>query len=105
VFAKAARMETAERCCQARGADQAGEVQTLAESGSKRTGEPQMTSNKLPSVLVAPRDSISMERALKQIKQLLEELFPVDEIPAPLEDRLNASLDDVDTMLECIDRN
>lgn len=59
-----------------------------------------MTLNNLPSVLLHPRGSISMERALKQIKSLLEQYV---EPPTDAEsDRLEASLDDIDTMLESL---
>lgn len=59
-----------------------------------------MTSNNLPLVLLHPRGSISMERALKQIKDLLEQYVepPTDAAV----DRLQASLDDIDTMLESL---
>jgi hypothetical protein len=62
-----------------------------------------MQSNHLPSILIPapPNSSISLERALKQIKQLLEEA-PI-EGPSH-EDRLNASIDDCDVMLSCIKR-
>ena len=64
--------------------------------------------NKLPSVLVRPRNnSISMERALKNIKEQLEfhalyrnsEPWTDEE-----EDRFNSAMDDLDTMLNTIDR-
>lgn len=62
-----------------------------------------MRAQKLPSVLAppAPDSAISMERALKQIRELLNEVQVLDD---PHEDRLNASLDDIDVMLKCIDR-
>lgn len=60
-----------------------------------------MISESLPSVLHHPRGSISMERALKQIKELLEGI-PTDTVEEGLADRVNASIDDVDTMLERI---
>lgn len=53
----------------------------------------------LPAVLQHPRGSISMERALKQIKSLLER---VDTTDGADEAALQASLDDVDSMLEKI---
>ena len=61
-----------------------------------------MVSNQLPSVLFDSRGSISMERALKQIKELLE-LIPESGIIG--EDRISASLEDIDTMLNHIDRS
>ena len=62
-----------------------------------------MISNILPSVLLDSRGSISMERALKQIRDLLKQ-FPSD-MPSNIEDRIQASLDDVETMLAHIDRS
>ena len=61
-----------------------------------------MMSNQLPSVLTppAPFSAISMERALKQIKKLLEQC----DIDPALEDELATSIDDVDVMLQCINR-
>ena len=55
----------------------------------------------LPSVLQGTngQSSISMERALKQIRDLL---LYVDD--ASEEDRVNASLDDIDMMIRAIDR-
>lgn len=62
-----------------------------------------MTSTKLPSVLSAPNtvNSISMERSLKQIKELLDTIVSQDD---SVNDRVEASIDDVDTMLAAIDR-
>lgn len=62
-----------------------------------------MNSRKLPSVLQADNgNSISMERALKQIRALLEQFtYETDETNI---DKFNASLDDIDTMLAAIDR-
>lgn len=69
-----------------------------------------MKSDTLPSVLLAPNpaNSISMERALKQAKELLEGYFanygptlPKEERER-LEDQLQASIDDIDTMLAAI---
>ena len=59
-------------------------------------------SEKLPAVLIPPipLSGISMERALKQIKRLLEEIEPRD---ASHEDAVNASIDDASVMLLCID--
>lgn len=65
-----------------------------------------MRANNLPSIL-SPDDpntsAISMERALKQIRELLEEYWTVME-NGPEVNRLHASIDDVDTMLSCIKR-
>ena len=63
-----------------------------------------MISNKLPSVLQAKNlaDSLSMERALKQIRSLLiSEVVPRT---PEIEDKVNASLDDIQTMIDSIDR-
>lgn len=59
--------------------------------------------NKLPAVLNARgrNSAISVERALKQVLELLNEIEPQDERQ---EDRINASIDDVEFMLSCIDR-
>ena len=53
----------------------------------------------IPAVLTGHgrKSSISMERALKQIQQLLENIDDPE-----LEDRVLASLDDIDLMLEQI---
>ena len=53
----------------------------------------------IPAVLTGHgcKSSISMQRALKQIKQLLENIDDPE-----LEDRVLASLDDIDLMLEQI---
>ena len=59
-------------------------------------------SDKIPSVLQDARGSISMERALKQIRELLLEVEGQDD-PVVL-DQVNASIDDVDTMLKHIER-
>jgi len=61
-----------------------------------------MTADKLPSVLQHPRGSISMERALKLIREMLCEIDPASEAAY---DRATAALDDVETMLELIDRD
>jgi len=58
--------------------------------------------NFIPAVVYDPRGSISTERALKQIKDLLC-MFPV-EGSEDLIDRINASIDDVETMLANIRR-
>lgn len=65
-----------------------------------------MIMNYLPAVLQHPKGSISMERALNQIKAILEEYNAVssaggDDAAA---DRSQASIDDVDKMLEKIRR-
>lgn len=63
-----------------------------------------MMSPYIPSVLQAPpRNSISTERALKQIKLLLEQADFPDNCGCT-EDMRNASLDDVQTMLDAIKR-
>ena len=59
-----------------------------------------MIDNKLPSVLQHRRGSISMERALKQIKDLLCDIDTSDN--ESLYDKVQASIDDVETMLEKI---
>lgn len=58
----------------------------------------------LPSILIAPNsaDSLSMERALKQIQFLVKQV-PFFDIPGR-EDEVNASLDAIETMLNAIDR-
>lgn len=64
-----------------------------------------MWSNRLPSILNAPlsADSLSMERALKQIQFLLQQV-PYYDIPGR-EDEIQASLDAVQTMLNAINRD
>jgi hypothetical protein len=61
-----------------------------------------MTSTSLPAVLVppAPYTGISMERALKQIKDLLEHHIELED--PSIADAVQASIDDVDVMLMCI---
>ena len=61
-------------------------------------------SNSLPSVLIAPNtaDSLSMERALKQILFYMRQL-PISDNPLR-EDEIQASIDAVETMLNAIDR-
>lgn len=55
---------------------------------------------KLPSVLQQPNgNSLSMERALKQIRSLLEYGEFLGE-----EDKVDASIDDIVTMLTSLDR-
>jgi hypothetical protein len=61
-----------------------------------------MISDRIPSVLTRKGySSISTERALKQVKELLEEIEPLG---PHHQDQLLASLDDVDMMLAAIDR-
>ena len=59
--------------------------------------------NSLPSVLVPTNgdSSISMERAIKQVLELMEYLPVRDD---SFEDRVNASTDDLKTMLAAIER-
>ena len=61
-----------------------------------------MMANALPSVLQHPRGSISMERALKNIRDMLMECEPTTDA---MEDRLGVALDDIDTMLSRLDRD
>lgn len=63
-----------------------------------------MMSPSLPSVLQGTNgnSSISMERALNQIKDLLVEHVPHGD--PELEDRVLASCDDVEVMLQAIQR-
>lgn len=69
-----------------------------------------MMSSKLPMVLQQNcGNSLSMERSLKQMQSLLETLFKQEwELETiedrALQDRLSASLDDIETMLAAIDR-
>ena len=58
-----------------------------------------MMSPQLPSVLQDPRGSISMYRALKQIRELIEGITPENDSH---EDQINASLDDLETMMNRI---
>lgn len=61
-----------------------------------------MMSPKLPSVLQQPNgNSISIERALKQALDLLD-FLPIN--TPQLEDAVNATQDDLYTMLRAIDR-
>ena len=55
----------------------------------------------IPAVLIppAPFSAISTRRALKQIKELLE---GIPETTPEMEDRILASLDDIDVMIRCI---
>lgn len=58
-------------------------------------------SNKLPMVLTfkPPQSSISVERALKQARELIEEITAM----APHhEDRIQATLDDLDMMISAV---
>lgn len=66
-------------------------------------------STELPQVLTArnPDNSLSMQRALKQIKELLEvasfDLSWNSQAEVDIwEDKRNASIDDVDTMLDAL---
>jgi hypothetical protein len=61
-----------------------------------------MMSDKLPSVLTDKINSISMERALKQIKELIENI-EVKEGDDRLHDTINASIDDIELMLSKIE--
>lgn len=64
-----------------------------------------MMAPKLPSVLQAPRNnSISMERSLKQIRELLEGIQS-GKFGDSIDDRVNASLDDLDLMIRNIDND
>ncbi len=58
-----------------------------------------MIATYLPSVLFHPRGSISMERALKQIKKLLEQCPSINE---SMEDEIQVSIDDIESMLDAI---
>jgi hypothetical protein len=60
-----------------------------------------MFSPELPAVLTPNNgySSLSLQRGLKQIKRLLEDIEPRD---IEHEDTLNHSIDDVDVMLSCI---
>ena len=61
-----------------------------------------MIADKLPAVLQQPRgNSISLERALKQIKALLE----LGDFPEVLPDTILASIDDCEVMLANLDRS
>lgn len=62
-----------------------------------------MINSQLPSILTPkpPISSISMERALKQAKDLILQIEPID---ASHEDKIQATLDDLEVMLECIER-
>ena len=59
----------------------------------------------IPRMLRAPGvQGISTKRALDNIKTVIETLEALaPNIPASLEDRINAALDDIKTMLECIE--
>lgn len=67
-----------------------------------------MTSDHLPAVLVPkkPNNAISMERALKNIKEHLEECFyhysrmEIKELRESKQDACQAAIDDVEVMLE-----
>ena len=60
----------------------------------------------LPQVLQHPRGNIAMYRALKQMRELIDAIV-VDETMAgvdydSLTDKINASLDDIDTMMDAL---
>jgi len=60
----------------------------------------------LPQVLQHPRGSISMCRALKQMKELIDSIV-VDETVTKddydsLTDKINASIDDIETMMDAL---
>ena len=57
-----------------------------------------MIADKLPSVLQHHRGSISMERALKNVLDVLNRLVPPEE--DKWYDRLQVAIDDIETMLE-----
>lgn len=59
--------------------------------------------NKIPQIIQTPRASISTERALKQIKEHLETFHGITHFESSRAS-VEASIDDVDTMLEAIDR-
>lgn len=63
-----------------------------------------MTSDHMPAVLCDPKgvqSSISVERALRQIKDLLESFAVGNEPP---QDRLEASIGDVEFMISRVQR-
>jgi hypothetical protein len=65
-----------------------------------------MKSEVIPSVLLGTADnSISTERALKQIVQLLELFSCSDSLDDATSDRIEASLQDAQFMLSRIDSN
>jgi hypothetical protein len=57
----------------------------------------------IPAVLAVGPDTISTERALNQVKELLD-LLEEQTTDEHTIDRLHASLDDVDTMLRAVQR-
>jgi hypothetical protein len=63
-----------------------------------------MISSKIPAILAVekPNNSISMERAMKQILELLESMTAESDSQ---NDRIEASIDDVNVILEHIDRS
>lgn len=64
-----------------------------------------MMSRELPSVLQIKHDnSLSMERALKQILEVLE-VLDGDDLNIHTRDVVQASIDDVETMLAAINRD
>lgn len=71
------------------------------------TSPMQSRSEKLPAVLLADRAMLSMERALNQIHELLVAYHGIvwaGKLNIPLEDRITASIDDVESMLDSIER-
>lgn len=67
-----------------------------------------MTHDSIPAVLVfgGKQNSISTERALNQIKSLLQSYHDADTVQADEDeaDKIAASLDDIDLMLSKIER-
>lgn len=55
-----------------------------------------MVVSKLPAVLQHPRGSLSVERALKNVLEVLKNA----DVSTTHEDRLDAAIDDVESMLE-----
>lgn len=72
----------------------------VAESDLKVQNYPGF-SDTLPRVLTPPKpySAISMVRALNQIRELLIDIDPKDDSH---DDRINASIDDLDIMLKCV---
>jgi len=62
-----------------------------------------MTSSTIPSVLYVPNgNSLSIERALKQAIELLHYTVPVNE---EVNDAVNVTIDDLETILRHLDRS
>ena len=62
-----------------------------------------MIANKIPSVLFQKHGhSLSIERVIKQALDLLS-LVPVSDSAA--EDKLNVTIEDLETILDCLDRS